>query len=126
MSSFRGVLAGVLAVSMLQLFGCGGGGSSSTPTAAPAATATGIFLDAPSQGVTYVASPSGLTGTTGANGSFSYGSGDTVTFSLNVGGSTPIVIGSLAPVAPTGGGNAVVFVLTLSNGLQVAQVLPAR
>lgn len=112
------------------LAACGGGyGSSSssssymTPPPTPASTTlNGSFVDALTMGLTYSASPSGLTGTTSSSGVFQYKAGDTVTLSLNVGGSTPITIGSAQPVAPASG-NVQLFVLSLQNGLQVAQVL---
>ncbi len=48
----------------------------------PPATMTGYLIDAPVNGVSYVTSPSGQSGTTLADGSFTYQSGDTVTFSV--------------------------------------------
>ena len=78
------------AVSMAAfLAGCGGSpgsddddGGTDTPATGSAA---GVFTDAPVNGLTYVASPSGVTGVTGDNGTdggFRYEPGDTVTFSL--------------------------------------------
>ncbi len=87
-----------------------------------ATTYSGAFIDAPAQGLTYSASPSGLTGTTDASGAFRFQAGDTVTFSLGVGGSNVLNLGSVAPAAPSSG-TAELFVLTLANGIQVAQVL---
>lgn len=43
---------------------------------------TGTFTDSAVQGLHYQASPSGLSGTTDAEGHFSYREGDTITFSL--------------------------------------------
>lgn len=87
-----------------------------------ATTYSGQFLDAPTQGLAYSASPSGLAGTTDANGTFRFQPGDTVTLSLGVGGSNSLSLGSVAPSAPSSG-TAELFVLTLANGEQIAQVL---
>lgn len=122
-------LAMATAVAILfALPGCGGGGVEdvSTVGSAPAPTTpeplTGTFVDAPTKGLSYTASPSGLSGTTDANGSYQYQPGDTVTFSIP-NGATPILLGSATPVAPSGGGQAVTFVLNLTNGQQIAEVL---
>lgn len=66
---------------VLALAGCGddsdnGGGSGGT------APLTGVFLDAEVGGLAWQALPSGLSGTTAADGVFRYRLGDTVTFSL--------------------------------------------
>lgn len=104
------------------LAGCGGGGSGTAGTTTT--TLSGTFVDAPTNGLSYAASPSGLSGITSGSGNYSYRAGDTVTFTLATGG-TPITIGSSKPEAPSGGGNAQTFVLSLNNGQQVAQVLQA-
>lgn len=79
-----------LLASVAALYACGGGGGGSTTPVAPGAStgtatttgsATGILTDAAIQGVSYTTS-SGVTGVTGANGSYSYNAGDTVTFKL--------------------------------------------
>jgi hypothetical protein len=106
----------VLATSAL-VAGCGGGGGSSSSSA----PLSGSFVDAPTKGLLYTASPSGLSGTTDDNGNYQYQPGDTVTFSIP-NGANPIVVGSTKPVAPTGG-NAISFVLNLPNGEAAAQVL---
>jgi hypothetical protein len=112
----------VLATAAL-LSACGGGGSSySSASTATATTYSGVFLDAPTKGLSYLASPSGLSGTTDAGGKFNFQSGDTVTFTLGV-GSGPIAVGSWQPAVPSGGASALVFVQSLNNGLQVAQIL---
>lgn len=103
----------------------------------PPATMTGYLIDAPVDGVFYLASPSGLSGTTMSDGSFRYQSGDTVTFtalgvslgaaagqsggtSIPVGGLvTPFVIahetpGSNSSNAPNSAAIAA-FLQTLSN-----------
>jgi len=61
----------------LAVAGCGGGGGGS---AAGTATATGIFKDSNTGGLKYVSG--GQSGTTGADGSFTYEVGKTVTFSI--------------------------------------------
>ena len=58
------------------LINCGGGGSSSSSPS----TATGYFIDSPVQGLTYVSG--GQSGTTDANGKFTYEVGKTVKFSV--------------------------------------------
>ena len=96
------------------LTACGGGGGGST-------TSTGSFINSPTKGITYSASPSGLTGTTDENGTYSYQAGDTVTFTLNLGAST-VTLGSTAnPSATTS-----ILSLSVPNGgdpVAVAQVL---
>lgn len=107
----------VIAAVAIFIISCGGGGGGGSTTAG--STFTGSFIDAPTQGVHYSASPSGLSGTTDASGHFQYQPGDTVTFSIDVGGGT-VTLGSFTP-AP--GGNPRVFVLALPDGQQIAQVL---
>ena len=97
--------------------------SNSGSSSSSSATAySGQFIDAPAKGLTYTASPSGLTGTTDANGTFMFDAGDNVAFTLSVGSSNSLNFGSITPPAPATG-SATVFVLSLPNGLQVAQVL---
>ena len=98
-----------------------GGESPSTSTAS--INLKGNFIDSPTKGLSYSASPSSLSGTTDTTGAFRYQVGDTVTFALDVGTASPVTIGTGTPAAPTTGGNAQLFVLSLANGLQVAQVL---
>lgn len=111
------LLCALTAVTAL-LIGCGGGGGSGSTTTS-AATLTASFVDAPTKGLSYTASPSGLSGTTDANGSYQFQAGDTVTFTLPV-GSSSITIGT---VTPTSG--EITFVLNLAHGEQVAHVLQA-
>jgi hypothetical protein len=110
----------VLATSALVV-GCGGSGGSSSASSSSSAPLAGSFVDAPTKGLLYTASPSGLSGITDANGNYQYQPGDTVTFSIP-NGANPIVVGSTKPVAPTGG-NAISFVLNMTNGEAAAQVL---
>jgi len=67
----------------LVLGGCLGDSSGdSAPTATtPASPSTGILSDSYVKGVAYTTS-SGLSGSTGTNGEFSYAAGDTVTFKI--------------------------------------------
>jgi hypothetical protein len=120
-----------LATSALTLSACGGGGgstsgsstSSSSSTTPPAPTTySGNFVDSPVKGLAWSASPSMLSGTTDATGTFSFQAGDTVTFTVDLGGATALTLGSFSPSVPTSG-NAQLFVLTLANGMQIAQVL---
>jgi hypothetical protein len=99
------------------LAACGGGGGGNTTVSA----LNGVFVNSPTKGIKYAASPSGLTGTTDENGTYSYKTGDTVTFSLDLGAST-LPLGSTAnPSATTS-----ILSLTVPNGgdpVAVAQVL---
>lgn len=82
--------------------GGGGGGGSPTPN-------TGVFIDAAVEGLSYSATPSGLSGITNADGEFQYEDGDTVAFSLG-----NVQFGSATPEG--GGGTAVVTPATLADG----------
>jgi hypothetical protein len=106
-------------ISLLAFFliSCGGGGGSSSS----ASNSTGNFINSPTKGIKYTASPSGLSGTTDADGSFSYRVGDTVTFSLDLGAQTLILGSTTNPSATTS-----VLSLAVPNGgdpIAVAQVL---
>jgi hypothetical protein len=105
----------IILLSILAIYGCGGGSSSST------ATSSGSFIDAPVQGLTYTSLPSGLTGTTDSSGTYSYQSGDTVTFKLNV-GSSSLTIGSTSSPSST---TSVLSITPPTGGsaLGVAQIL---
>ena len=114
-------VAGALSV----LVGCGGGGggSASTTTPVSATTYAGNYIDAPVKGLVYTASPSGLTGTTDADGKFEFQSGDTVSFRINTPGGD-IDAGSLKPTVPATASEIVkVHVLSMDNGDQIAQTL---
>lgn len=87
-------------MTMFLLTNCGGGGGSSDDSPS---TRTGYFIDAPVQGLTY--STATQNGTTGANGSFTYMPGETLTFSIG-----DITLGS-APGAST-----ITPVTLVSNG----------
>jgi hypothetical protein len=99
------------------LSACGGGGGSDTSTAA----LSGIFVNSPTKGVKYSASPSGLKGTTDENGTYGYKMGDTVTFSLDLGASTVTLGSTASPSASTS-----ILSLSVPNGgdpVAVAQIL---
>ena len=103
--------------SSLFLVACGGGGSGGSSNT----TSSGSFINSPTQGIRYSASPSGLSGTTDENGTYSYISGDTVTFSLDLGASLVTLGSTSSPSASTS-----VLSLTVPNGgdpLAVAQIL---
>lgn len=123
---------------LLALAACGGGGGSGDSSSTSAATSdsssttggsstttsttvVGYLVDGPVKGVSYTCNPSGLNGTTSATGAFTCNSGDTVTFTLSVGGSS-ISLGSVAVPNSTG---TSVPVTMLANGLQVAEILQA-
>lgn len=81
-------------------------------------------MDAPTAGLTYVSSPSGLAGTTDENGYFRFVEGDTVTFSVTSSdGSVTIPMGVTSPPTPAAGATAIVSVLALPNGNETAQVI---
>ena len=73
-----GAAAALAMAAVLQ--GCGGGSGGASP-ATVAHSTVGYFVDAPVAGATYTTS-SGLTGITGSDGSFTYDTGDTVTFTV--------------------------------------------
>lgn|GEM_PF-4573350 len=102
-------------VLIASLVACGGGGGS-------APSLTGILWDAPSQGVTFSALPSGLTGTTNERGEFNFQPGDEVIFSIKTSGGV-IPLGSARPATPVAGGSTIIPVLKLPAGTQIAQVL---
>ena len=103
------------------LTACGGGGGGGGGGDSTVATSSGVFVNSPTKGIKYSASPSGLTGTTDENGSYSYKAGDTVTFSLDLGASTVTLGSTASPSATTS-----ILSLTVPNGgdpVAVAQVL---
>ena len=107
-------LVSLTLLALLTACGGGGGGGGST-------TSTGALINSPTKGITYSASPSGLTGTTDENGTYSYQAGDTVTFSLNLGASTVTLGSTASPSATTS-----ILSLSVPNGgdpVAVAQVL---
>ncbi len=115
-TSFAKFSLSVLFLAGLVSCGGGGGGSSST-------TYSGQFIDAPTKGLTYSASPSGLTGTTDANGTFRFQAGDVVSFAIPT-SSGAISIGVHTPPTPASSSeSAIVHVSTMDNANQVAQTL---
>jgi len=124
----------VLLFLTLGLNGCGGGGGggSTTPT-----TSQGKFIDAPAEGITYTSGST--TGETTADGTFTYETGKTVTFSI--GG---VILGTasgrsiITPVQLVSGAadetdstvvNIVQFLLTIddnddaSDGIQISAAI---
>jgi hypothetical protein len=97
------------------LVACGGGGT------AVVATENGTFINSPTKGISYLSSPSGLTGTTDENGTYFYKPGDTVTFTLNLGASTFTLGSTSSPSAKT----SILSLAVPNNGdpLAVAQIL---
>jgi len=73
---------------VLSTTGCnffGHSGSNSTTPGGddgPKGDSEGFFVDSGVEGLTYTASPSGVTGTTDADGRYEYNAGDTITFSI--------------------------------------------
>ena len=121
-SVFKTLLAISLAAALSGCGGGGGGTTTSSVTGTTTAPLTATFVDPPTKGLAYSDSPSGLTGITDASGSFAYQAGDTVSFSIPTTQGS-ISVGSYQPIAPQNGGSAVLSVLALPNGSQVAQTL---
>ena len=104
---------------LAALASCGGGGGGGSSTT----TYSGQFIDAPTKGLTYTASPSGLTGTTDANGTFKFQAGDVVSFAIPT-SSGAISIGVHSPPTPASSTeSAILHVSTMDNATQVAQTL---
>lgn len=112
-----------LAAALVACGGGGGGTASTTPTETVAATYSGQFIDAPTKGLVYTASPSGLTGTTDADGTFKFKEGDIVSFSIP----TPngnLDIGRAIPATPSSTNeSAILHVTTMDNGQHIAEAL---
>ncbi len=109
-------------LSAATLVACGGGGGGNgSPIAA--GVHTGQFWDAPTKGLEYVASPSGLNGTTNDNGEFLFQTGDSVSFSIKTTNGN-IDIGVAKPAAPARTSEkSVLHVSVLDNGPQIAATL---
>ena len=104
-------------LSTLLFINCGGGGGGGITSF------TGQYIDAPVKGLSYTATPSGLTGTTDSSGNFAFQAGDTVTFSIVTPGGN-VSAGSVAPATPSSATTSVpVSVMALSGGTQIAQTL---
>lgn len=84
-------------VATLTLAGCGGGSSSTSDSVAT--VSQGQFIDAPVEGLYYIAKPSGKSGLTDANGRYEMAEGDTITFYL--GGENGLRLGSTSARAVT-------------------------
>ena len=122
----RLISVSAVALAAWLVVACGGGGSggdASGPT--PVTSLQGQYVDAPTAGLTYSASPSGLSGTTDENGYFRFVAGDTVTFSVSsADGSVTVPMGTIAPPSPVAGANtSIVSVLNLPNGHETAQAI---
>ena len=116
-TSFAKFALSVSFLAVLASCGGGGGGGSSTTTY------SGQFIDAPTKGLTYTASPSGLTGTTDASGTFRFQAGDVVSFAIPT-SSGAISIGVHSPPTPASSTeSAILHVSTMDNANQVAQTL---
>lgn len=103
--------------------GCGGGSGSTGNPVVAATTYSGQFIDAPTKGLGYTTTPSGLSGTTDDNGTFKFQSGDTVSFFIPT-SSGNIDIGSAKPVTPSANSEvSILHVTTMDNGRQIAQTL---
>ncbi|MEJ2764367.1 hypothetical protein VV869_10475 [Photobacterium sp. MCCC 1A19761] len=85
-------------VAALTLAGCGGS-SSSAPNTTEVTVSQGQFIDAPVEGLYYVAKPSGKSGLTDAKGTYEMAEGDTITFYL--GGENGLRLGSTSARAVT-------------------------
>ncbi|WP_146186308.1 hypothetical protein [Limnohabitans sp. WS1] len=105
-----------LALSTTLLVACGGGGGTTTGSNGGGNTLSTAFIDAPVKGLTYISTPSGLTGTTDTAGTISYKEGDSV--SLYLGGSSGLSLATFKPVT-----GSQVFVPTLPNYGSIVQIL---
>ncbi|MDD5717274.1 MAG: Ig-like domain-containing protein [Sulfuricurvum sp.] len=86
----------------------GGGGGSSSSTPAVSGTNSAVLVDSVLIGVSYTTS-SGLSGVTGSDGSFSYRTGDTVTFTVGkaiLGTFAPASTASVVTIGDLAGGDA--------------------
>ncbi len=123
--SFRlnSLVPAMTCAAVLSACGAGGAGDGS------AAFLNSTFLDAPTAGLCYSASPSNKTGTTASDGTYEYRPGDQVTFWIDGGGSgcanttanspTSVRLGSVVPTATR------TFVLAFQEGPQIADTLTA-
>ena len=131
------VRAGLLAVAAAILVACGGGGGSSPTATATATSLSGVLTDGPVKGVCYLASPSGLKGTTSATGAYNFSAGDSVAFWIDTSGAgcgataannsstTGISLGTVSPGTTATGTTEQTFILSLSTGSQAAETLQA-
>ena len=124
----RHFVIATLAALALTACGGGGGGSSgggSNNGGAPGvATYTGKYIDAPTKGLFYRASPSGLNGLTDDTGSFSFQANDTITFQIQSPTGGNINVGAVTPATPPNTSTPVIAsVLDMSNGVAIAQIL---
>ena len=119
----RNIKVGLSLLAILALAGCGGGGGGGSISTTTPTTYVGNYIDAPVKGLVYIASPSGLTGTTDADGKFEFQNGDSVSFRINT-PSGDIDAGSIKPTAPSTASEVVkVHVLSMDNGELIAQTL---
>jgi hypothetical protein len=119
----RHIKIALTVTSLATLVACGGGGGAGSTPIAAATTYTGQFIDSPTKGLTYTATPSGLTGTTDENGAFKFQAGDTVSFSIST-ASGNIDLGSATPMTPTSASaTSTLHVMSMDNGTQIAQTL---
>lgn len=95
-------------VLLFVITACGGGGGSSSSSSSSGAVKTGYFIDSPVKGLHY--STATQSGVTDSNGSFTYKSGETVTFKIG-----NVVIGSAV-------GNSLVTPLTLNQETDLSNV----
>lgn len=120
-------------VSVLALSGCGGGGGGGTSSS----TVTGSFVDKNVEGLSYTTSGGG-SGVTGAAGTFTFTSGETIHFTLgNVDFGTAIADKAVSPIDLVAGGsstntavlNRVRFLIMLDadgnadNGIQITDAI---
>jgi hypothetical protein len=101
------------AVSLL-VTGCGSDNKSNSGNPAPK---SGVFLDAEVGGLSYSASPSGLSGTTNSAGEFSYRDNDTLSFSF--GG---ITVGTAAGQAIVTPRTIAASITSLPSGISAADI----
>ena len=121
----------VSALLITVLASCGGGADSGMAGSGGTATFSSTLNDAPVKGVCYMSQPSGLHGVTDASGSYSFKSGDSVSYWINLDGTgcnstLPTSTNGVSLGAASPNGNAhQTFILSLSEGAQVAETLQA-
>ncbi len=103
--------------------GAGPGNACQNEKSNPLIYYTGQYFDSAVKGLTYKASPSGMSGVTDENGYFKFQDNDNVNFSIKS-NNYSIEVGSVIIKAPTNQSSITkIGVLEFSNGLVIAQVI---
>lgn len=122
----KNTLSVVATISIALLTACGGGGGSTGNTGNPnpsIPTYSGQYIDAPTKGLFYHASPSGINGYTDNNGTFTFQANDSVLFTIQAPNGA-IDAGTIKPTTPANTSTVIVAsVLDMPNGVAIAQTL---